>query len=237
MSSPDDLTAEAIGRKHFSTARRGGYAKDEVESFLRDVAIVHQAALDRAEAAERRVLEEVDGDDQASSGPSVRGERQALARANAEGRRILEEAQREREQLHEKALEEASAIVSRARREAERRVREANVVARRIRSIAERRRDEMLAEVERRTESVDAHRRAALDRIGDMEVLLRTLRGEIEETAPADAVDGEEGGRGDNLKLVGAVDRPGEGHSVAKGTGVQPTPVFDEETGTESAAN
>src|SRR5918998_1035571 len=122
------------------------------------------------------------------------------------------------------ARDDANAILEAAAREAESMVREADGVAQRMLARAAGERDRAVVEARSIMERFDQQRRAILEQITALDHAVGALKATIE-APPFDAVAEMTLDPEDFLERA---ESRGAQFSLVKGTGVQPTPVFEE---------
>ncbi|CAN5543760.1 hypothetical protein BH24ACT26_BH24ACT26_07020 [soil metagenome] len=237
MRQASELTPEAIASREFSGVGRRGYDKGEVSSFLAEVAGAYRAALEVTEGAQGGPTFEQLGAEAASLLKSANEGAESLRRrAQEEAQQMRREAQEETHELRRKSEEDAAAMIEGATKEAERRVREAELVARRFQNVTKRQCDQMVAEAQARAERLEAHQKDMRQKISDMEDVFRAFRAEMEssisDTLEVDAGDERVVREGREVHDEISIVEGGENEEPAgpKVAGVQPKPIFDNQS-------
>jgi DivIVA domain-containing protein len=185
------LRPEDIANRTFSSGGRRGYMREEVDSFLAEVARAFRDALESAARAESTPSFEQLGREAGAVLEAARQGGDSLRRrAEEEAEGVRKRARGEADQIRGRAESEASDILEKAAQEAERAMREAELVARRLRNVTKRQCAELLAEAQTRHERLSAHERELRRRIADIESVFESVRAEMDALeTPAIRVD------------------------------------------------
>jgi DivIVA domain-containing protein len=198
------LAPEDIANRRFAAVGRRGYDREEVETFLVEVAQAYREALDVVARADESPTFELLGREAGAVLEAARQGAESLREsAEEEVQSLTREAREGAEEVRREAETVASEILERAAQEAERAMREAELVARRLRNVTKRQCSELLAEAQTRQERLAAHERELRRRISEIEAVFETFRAEMdaeelpapEEEAPpepAESADEEE---------------------------------------------
>ncbi|MBW3621220.1 MAG: DivIVA domain-containing protein, partial [Actinobacteria bacterium] len=222
------LTPEEIASRQFLVSLRG-YDRDEVTSFLREVAAAHARALDDLRVLEReleqsrRQLDVVpDRDDSTAveaaprTPPTAMTPREAFSALGEETTRILVAAEESAQAIREKAEERARTDLENARREARDEIEGARRTASKIVADAERRRNAIAEDIRTLEATRDAFvqgLRSAMKGVQGAVRGMQTASGTTELAAGEDDDPGPAGPGGTTTAPAVApapYDRPGE---------------------------
>jgi DivIVA domain-containing protein len=173
------ITPEQITSKKFSLTRSRGYDREEVDSFLSDMAAAYNAAMDNEPEAPSRMLDRLGEEVSAILRATKESAATLLREAEDEAAGLRRNAAQEAKSIRRQAREDAVAEKARTEKEVRSLIEDAHRKAHEIRDAADRESKELLEEAIRRFDRLQAHERELRERVDSMERLLVMLRKEM----------------------------------------------------------
>ncbi len=175
------ILPEDIATATFSRVNRHGYSPDEVEAFLRKLAIDYGAAMEKM-LLKSDNLDEVDvGDEVNTILRTTRESANALLRRTQEQAHTIHNAAVEQAQdLDNKAAKARLRVSEKSTDEANRVKEETDKYSFELRSRTERETRQMVSKAEERTQHLQAYQQQLGQHLGEIERIVDTLRSEID---------------------------------------------------------